>query len=181
MTPMIGPFRCPPGDYRIKHVSERWERQTCAVLRRAVFCGEQGLFERDDADALDRLALPIAAIACVAGMPDQVVGTVRIHQDQPGLWRGSRLAVHADYRRSAWLGSELIVHAVRTAHARGCHRFLAQVQVQNVRLFEALHWHSLRAIEVAGRPHMLMEADLAHYPPRREDDIAFYSSLRRAA
>lgn len=181
MTPMSGPFRFLPAAYRIKHAVESWEREACAALRRAVFCAEQGLFDGDDADAVDQLALPIAAIACVAGMPDQVVGTVRIHREQPGLWRGSRLAVHPDYRRSAWLGRELIVHAVSTAHARGCERFLAQVQVQNVRLFESLHWRSLLAIEVAGRPHVLMEAELAHYPPRFDDDVDFCSTLRQAA
>ena len=178
---MSGPFRFLPGAYRIKHVSAAWERQACAELRRAVFCAEQNIFDGDDADALDAVAMPIAAIACVAGLPEQVVGTVRIHQETPGLWRGSRLAVHADYRRSAWLGSELIAHAVRTAHARGCTRFLAQVQVRNVRLFESLHWQSLEAITVEGRPHVLMQADLAHYPPRHEDDVAFYTCLRQAA
>jgi putative N-acetyltransferase (TIGR04045 family) len=176
---MTGPFRFLPGDYRIKHAGAAWERQACAVLRRAVFCGEQGIFEDDDADALDHIALPIAAIACVAGMPDQVVGTVRIHQGVPGQWRGSRLAVHPDYRRSAWLGSELIAHAVRTAHARGAEQFLAQVQVRNVRLFESLHWRSLQAINVEGRPHVLMQADLAHYPPCHDPLTGFVTGASR--
>lgn len=185
MVPMMPPFRFVSGEYRIKHVSEAWEQAACAALRRDVFCAEQRVFEHDDADGIDQHAFAIAAVACVAGIPEQVVGTVRIHQpnavNEPGLWQGSRLAVHADYRGAAWLGSQLIIHAVSTAHARGCTRFLAQVQVQNVALFERLHWQSLRAIEVQNRPHVLMQADLDQYPPRVEDEIRFFTPLRRAA
>jgi putative N-acetyltransferase (TIGR04045 family) len=170
-----------PGEFRIKHVTEPWERRGCAALRREVFCVEQKIFEQNDADVLDARALPIAAIACLIGQPEEVVGTVRIVELEPGLWAGSRLAVHRDHRRSAWLGTELIRHAVGTAHARGARRFLAQVQVQNLRLFEQLHWQTLQAISVQGRPHVLMQADLGHYPPRVQDEIAFYTAARRQA
>lgn len=175
------PYRFHPGEYRIKHVTEAWERRACADLRRAVFCDEQGIFEHDDADELDARALPIAAIACLIGQPEDIVGTVRICETDLGTWWGSRLAVHRDYRRSVWLGSELIQHAVRTAHARGAKRFFAQVQVQNVKLFERLHWNVLGAVIVQDRPHVLMQADLAHYPPQHRDDIGFFSGLRAAA
>lgn len=170
-----------PGEYRVKHVTDVWERRGCADLRRAVFCAEQGIFDGDDADAIDLQAIAIAAIACVAGQPESVVGTVRIHQAEPGLWWGSRLAVQHDYRGSAWLGAQLIRHAVTTAQARGCTRFLAHVQLRNVRLFERLHWQSLEAISLKDRPHVLMQADLAHYPPRVADEIAYYTGLRQAA
>ena len=174
-------YRFAPGEYRIKHVNEAWERQACAALRRQVFCDEQRVFDHDDADHVDERAIPIAAIACLIGQPDDVVGTVRILESEPGTWWGSRLAVRRDYRRSAWLGTELIQHAVCTAHARGATRFLAQVQVQNLRLFERLHWQALEAITVRDRPHVLMQADLSHYPPRRQDDVGFFSGLRAAA
>lgn len=179
MFPPIARFI--PGEFRVKHVSEAWERRDCAALRRAVFCDEQKIFESDDRDELDAHALPIAAIACLIGQPEDVVGTVRIVELEPGIWAGSRLAVHHDFRCSTWLGTELIRHAVRTAHARGATRFLAQVQVQNVRLFERLHWRSIEAVAVNGRPHVLMQAELAHYPPRHEDEIAFFTALREAA
>ncbi|MGQ0621767.1 MAG: MSMEG_0567/Sll0786 family nitrogen starvation N-acetyltransferase [Panacagrimonas sp.] len=181
MFPPVARFM--PGEFRIKHVSENWERRACAELRHAVFCEEQDIFVGDDRDALDSRALSIAAIACLIGQPEDVVGTVRIVELEPGTWCGSRLAVHRDYRRSIWLGTELIHHAVRTAHARGATRFLAQVQVQNRRLFERLHWQSLQAVTVQGRPHVLMQADLAHYPPRSQDDVAFFTAtaLREAA
>lgn len=174
-------YRFAPAEYRIKHVSEAWERRACATLRRQVFCDEQRLFDGNDVDAVDERAIPIAAIACLMAQPDDVVGTVRIVESAPGVWWGSRLAVRRDYRRSAWLGSELIHHAVCTAHARGATRFLAHVQVQNLRLFERLHWRALDAVTVRDRPHVLMQADLAHYPPRHQDDIGFFSGLRAAA
>ncbi|SEQ97202.1 putative N-acetyltransferase, MSMEG_0567 N-terminal domain family [Solimonas aquatica] len=174
-----------PGAYLIKEVDAGWERAACAALRREVFCREQQVFEHDDRDAIDEQAIVIAAIACVAGIGERVVGTVRIHRAdplrQPGLWQGSRLAVQQDYRRSAWLGSELIRHAVGRAHARGCTRFLAQVQVQNVKLFQRLHWQGLEAISVQNRPHVLMQAQLEHYPPRHARERCFYTQLREAA
>jgi putative N-acetyltransferase (TIGR04045 family) len=167
-----------PGEYRIKHLSENWERAACLALRRQVFCREQRIFEDDDADAHDAYALPIAAIACIAGLPEHLVGTVRIHCDdaEAAHWSGSRLAVHPDFRRSAWLGSELIRHAVSTATARGCRKFTAQVQAQNRALFERLHWRVLEVSSIQNRPHVLMEADLAFYAPRHADEIAWFTS-----
>lgn len=173
-----------PGEYIVKHVENSWEQRGCLALRRSVFCEEQRVFDGDDRDAIDEQAIAIAAIACVAGMAEDVVGTVRIHRaSDAGLWYGSRLAVHPHYRGAAWLGTQLIIHAVSTAHARGCERFLATVQVQNVRLFERLHWRSLEAVLVQGRPHVLMEADLAAavYAPRALNELRFYSSVRKAA
>ncbi len=81
------------------------------------------------------------------------------------MWWGSRLAVHADFRRHGRLGASLIRLAVASAHARGCRRFLAQVQNQNVPLFRRLNWQSLQELLLHGRPHHLMQADLNRYPP----------------
>jgi len=181
MLLLTPPFPFIPGAFRIKRVAEAWEREQCRQLRRSVFCAEQGVFSGDDGDAIDAHALPIAALACVAGMPDSVVGTVRIHEVEPGTWQGSRLAVAPDYRRMATLGTALIQHAVGLAHARGARRFLAQVQAQNVPLFLRLHWRSLGEIELHGRPHSFMEADLAHYPPRTADAIDIVTVQARAA
>jgi putative N-acetyltransferase (TIGR04045 family) len=161
-----------PSDFRIRLATERWERGAYARLRRDVFCREQGIFRDDDADALDGIALPIVAVAVVMGMADRVVGTVRIHEAEPGLWYGSRLTVDRDFRRQAGLGAGLINLAVGTAHARGCLRFLAHVQAQNVPMFERLHWRSLAPLELHRRPHHLMQADLAHYPPCWTGELA---------
>lgn len=152
-------------DFIIRAASQPWELDEVRDLRHRVFVEEQKIFATTDRDATDAIALPLAAISTLASEADQVVGTVRIHEERPRIWRGSRLAVTETHRRMGRLGAELIRLAVCTAHGRGCDRFLAQVQMQNVKLFERLHWVSLREIEVHGVPHMEMQADLAAYPP----------------
>jgi putative N-acetyltransferase (TIGR04045 family) len=153
------------GVYRIRLATEYWEFRGCARLRRAVFCDEQGLFIGSDRDAHDDVAQPIAAVSYAMGMADEIVGTVRIHEEEDGVWFGSRLAVAREWRGVSGLSSGLIRAAVCTAHASGCHTFLATVQRQNVPLFRRLHWRSLREVDVRGQPHHLMEADLGFYPP----------------
>ncbi|MDJ0708263.1 MAG: GNAT family N-acetyltransferase [Leptolyngbyaceae cyanobacterium MO_188.B28] len=133
-------------------------------LRKQIFCDEQGLFEKNDQDALDNVAYPIVAVVHTPEQADHVVGVVRIYEKQPGLWYGGRLGVHPDFRRMGRIGKGLIQKAVTTANAWGCDRFLATVQLQNVQFFTRLHWNSLEEIEILGRPHHLMEADLEFYP-----------------
>ncbi len=154
-----------PTGYLVREACQAWERREALALRRAVFCIEQGLFAGDDRDALDDQAQLLVAMACSGGLPDQVVGTVRIHEKAPGLWWGSRLAVHPSFRSQGHLGATLIRLAVSRAHAQGCHTFLAHVQAQNVPLFRKLHWQALRDVTLHGRPHCEMQADLAVYPP----------------
>ncbi|MDC0737833.1 GNAT family N-acetyltransferase [Cognatishimia sp. SS12] len=152
-------------DFIIRAAAHPWEHEGIKTLRQQVFVEEQGIFETHDRDAIDQIAMPLAAISTFASEADQVVGTVRIHEDAPRVWRGSRLAVAKSHRRMGRLGAELIRLAVCTAHGRGCERFLAQVQLQNVPLFKRLRWAPLREIEVHGVRHMEMQADLAAYPP----------------
>jgi putative N-acetyltransferase (TIGR04045 family) len=141
-------------------------------LRSAIFCGEQHLFEASDRDGLDAVAYPIAAInhgpAKDGSSAGQVVGVVRILEQEPGLWYGGRLGVHHDFRRHNQIGKGLIWRAVTTAHGWGCRRFLATVQIQNVRFFQRLHWQSLEELDIRGIPHHLMEADLSYYQPAAE-------------
>ena len=120
-----------PSEYRVKFVTEPWERREAAALRRRVFCDEQQIFSGNDRDAIDDVAISIVAISSFAVVTQEVVGTVRIHEVQPGIWWGSRLAVAADYRRVSALGTSLIRLAVSSAHARGCRQFYAHVQSQN--------------------------------------------------
>lgn len=157
-------------EFRVKFATGQWEKAQAYRLRRMVFCVEQQLFadgEDADRDALDEApnTVSLAAFACVAGMSEQIAGTVRIDERQPGIWYGSRLAIHPAFRGHASLAAGLIRLAVTSAHARGCVRFLAQVQIQNVRLFRRLHWQSVEEMVLHGRTHHLMSADLAHYPP----------------
>lgn len=169
-----------PRLFRVKRADAPWEREQARRLRRAVFCAEQGVFVGDDRDAIDDHAQCLVAVTCVAGMPDQVVGTVRIHvgngvhdawaasllppADAP-LWWGSRLAVHPSFRRVGALGATLVRLAVGTARAQGAARFVGLIQQQNVALFERLHWTALAPLSVHGRPHVLMHAALDSYAP----------------
>ena len=158
------PYHYQPCSFVIKPALQDWEQRGAYALRRRVFCVEQGLFGDDDRDAIDTHALLLCAVAQVAGMPDQVVGTVRIHQQASGTWYGSRLAVERNLRRHLGLGSGLVELAVRSAHSYGARVFLAHVQAQNVPLFERLHWHTLESVQLHGRAHAFMRADLARYP-----------------
>lgn len=175
------PYR--PSHFRVKFAAGAWERGQCAALRRHVFCEEQGIFSGDERDAADDHAFPICALSMVGVAADAVVGTVRIHEvaERPRAWWGSRLAVARDYRRVGALGAGLVRVAVSSAHARGCTRFLAHVQSANAAFFQSLHWTSLEEVTLHDRPHHLMEADLAHYPPMHDPENGLVTLLRRAA
>ena len=170
-----------PGGYQIKWATDPWEVAGAMALRRDVFCAEQGLFDASDRDAIDEVATPIVALSSFVVATDAVVGTVRIHEEAPGVWWGSRLAVAQSHRRVGALGASLIRLAVSSAHARGCTRFLAHVQAQNGPLFRRLRWRTLEEIELRGHPHLKMEADLAFYPPFETPQIGFLALTRRAA
>lgn len=167
-------------EFVIKFATEPWEKQAAAALRRQVFCREQGLFGVDDRDHIDESAIALVAVSLVGVAPDEVLGTVRIHEAEPGVWWGSRLAVAADYRRVGALGAGLIRLAVSSAHARGCTQFLANVQSQNVLLFSKLHWNTLSQLTLHGKPHHQMQADLVFYPPFDAPEIGFHT-LRKSA
>jgi putative N-acetyltransferase (TIGR04045 family) len=170
-----------PAEYRVKFATQIWERREAVALRRQVFCEEQGIFSGDDRDDIDAIAIPLVAISSLGVAPHEVVGTVRIHEAEGAVWWGSRLAVAREYRGIGALGSSLIRLAVCSAHARGCRRFYAHVQSQNALLFRRLHWHTIKEIELCGRPHHFMQADLAYYPPISDPEIGFLSLPKRAA
>ena len=184
---MYGTFRpFLAADFQVKFATATWEKRGAARLRHEVFCDEQGLFAGDDRDAIDEAAIPLVAVSLLGLLADDVVGTVRIHEEEPGLWWGSRLAVAPDYRKVGALGAALIRLAVSSAHARGCTRFLAHVQAQNALLFRRLHWNIVEEKQLHGRPHFLMQADLAFYPPLLDAETGFRapsrgSTLRKAA
>ncbi len=170
-----------PSEYLVKFATETWERRGAAALRHEVFCLEQGIFSESDRDEIDAVALPIVALSFLGVASDEVVGTVRIHEAQPGVWWGSRLAVAAPYRRVGAIGAGLIRLAVSSARARGCSRFLANVQSQNAPLFHKMHWRTLEEVEILGRPHRHMQADLNKYPPVPDTGAGFLSLPRKAA
>jgi putative N-acetyltransferase (TIGR04045 family) len=152
-----------PGEYRIEEACAPYQKAACFALRRQVFCREQKIFDRDDRDEIDGRATLLVASSCLFGHADEIVGTVRIHEAEPQLWWGSRLAVSKPYRRIGGLGASLIKLAVGTAKFQGAEMFMAHVQAQNRSLFEALNWHVLDQKMIHDRRHYLMQADLGAY------------------
>lgn len=154
----------PYSNYTIKWATSKWEINQAHKLRRKVFCYEQGIFDTDDRDHIDGYAQCLIALANHGCWHDKVVGTVRIHHEGDNVWWGSRLAVDNDFRANLGLGSALIKLAVSSANGLECEQFLAQVQKQNESLFKRLNWKSQYDMMVRGRPHVMMEAELAKFP-----------------
>jgi putative N-acetyltransferase (TIGR04045 family) len=145
--------------------TEPWQLAAYYELRRAIFAEEQALFAGSDVDEHDAVATPIVAVAHMAGVLHEIIGAVRIYPAEAGTWFGGRLGVVPRYRSRRIVGTSLICAAVSTAHAWGARRFLATIQMQNVRYFEQHHFSTVEPISVCGQPHHLMEADLGAYPP----------------
>lgn len=169
----FGPFAA--CHFRLKYATERWELDGAAALRRSVFCDEQKIFEHDDRDETDATAIHLVALSTMAVLTDEVVGTVRIHQTEPGIWYGSRLAVDRRYRRVGALGAALIRLAVSSANSIGCTRFYGNIQAPNELMFRRLAWTRVEAIDLHGVPHVLMQADLAAYPPLANAPEGFHA------
>jgi putative N-acetyltransferase (TIGR04045 family) len=179
--PLPLPFFFTPGEYRIEQACTPWQQARCFSLRRQVFCQEQGIFKTDDRDEIDSHAIHLAASSCMFGHADEIIGTVRIHQPEPGLWWGSRLAVAKPYRRIGGLGAALIKLAVGTAKFHGAEIFLAHVQAPNRQLFESLDWRVQDSKTLHGVPHYLMQADLAAYAPIDGTAIRVLPAIKAAA
>lgn len=139
-----------------------WQRAAYFALRHAVFVEEQRMFADSDLDSHDRDALHLVAIATSAGVPEDVIGVVRIYP-RDGVWFGGRLAVTPRYRRSREVGSALTHAAVGAARGLGATRFLATVQQENVAFFERLRFTVREPLTLCGHPHQLMEADLTAF------------------
>lgn len=151
------------GDLLVKPAIEAWERRDYYALRRAVFSEEQQLLVQDK-DERDFQAIPIVAVAHHCGMPERVIGAVRIYQTRPGHWYGGRLCVEQAYRRQGMIGKALVNEAVARAMDLGCVTFLATVQQPNESYFHSLHWQTLEHMQLLGQPHCLMQATLSRYP-----------------
>jgi putative N-acetyltransferase (TIGR04045 family) len=180
MLELTRPYGAPVRPFVASYISyglarETWQAQGYWALRREIFCRETNLFAAPDAerDEHDVDALPLVATAHCAGNPESVVGVVRIYETEPGLWYGGRLGVTAGYRARGQVGARLIETAVTSAAALGCRRFLATVLMPNVEYFRRYHFAPLGELEVCGRAHMLMQADLGVYAPAREGSRAW--------
>lgn len=164
------PYGAPIRAYTSAAVSIRvaqlpWHLRGYWALRREIFCRETALFgshasERDEHDAA---AIPIVALSHCAGAEHEVVGVVRVYQLEEDVWYGGRLGVSAAYRAHGRVGAGLIATAVGTAKGLGCRRFLATILESNVAYFERNHFVAIAPTSVCGRPHVLMQAELAAF------------------
>lgn len=141
------------------------ERERHFAIRRAVFCGEQGMFggadDRDEHDDAD------TTLHAVGAEHDVVGGTVRLYPlPAAGLWRGDRLAVLPAFRHGS-LGGSLVRFAVRTAGEAGGERMVAMIQVPNVGFFTELGWSVAGDVEpYHGVDHRPMDIDLRSFNGR---------------
>ena len=124
-------------DVVCRTVADAAEREVHQGIRRQVFVVEQRLFTGDDADDHDSDAATVHVLGFVDGVP---AGAVRLYPlEEPGLWKGDRLAVLSAFRRHG-VGAPLVRFAVRTAGELGGHRMVAHIQPANVSFFARLGW-----------------------------------------
>jgi putative N-acetyltransferase (TIGR04045 family) len=130
-------------------------------IRHEVFVLEQGLFFPDDRDAMDEHPETVHVLGYCG---DEPVGTVRLYPlPGGGWWKGDRLAVLPAFR-AHHVGAPLVRFAVEHAGSCGGRTMVAQIQPQNVAMFERLGWRRVGEIAAyAGRPHQQMAIDLS--PP----------------
>lgn len=131
------------------------ELRACYAIRKKVFVDEQKIFKGSDIDEYDRQAIHIAAYKEKA-----IVGTVRVYLSEKYGWVGSRLAVLKGFEKDQ-AGILLVRKAVKIVEQKGAKRFIAWVQVKNVKFFIRLGWKPVGEIVIyRGRPHQVMEAKL---------------------
>jgi radical SAM protein (TIGR04043 family)/putative N-acetyltransferase (TIGR04045 family) len=134
----------------------RVEQERAFEIRREVFVLEQKLFSDSDIDENDARSLHL-----IAEWNNQVIGTVRVFPvDNSGHWIGGRLAVRKEFRNTG-AGEILVREAMQCVKNRGCTKFTAHIQLENVPFFSKIGWKTIEPVkDYHGKPHQLMEADL---------------------
>jgi putative N-acetyltransferase (TIGR04045 family) len=137
-------------------VRTRAEQERAFEIRKEVFVLEQKIFSNSDIDENDA-----ESIHLVAEWNSQVVGTVRFFPvNNNGHWVGGRLAVREGFR-STGAGELLVREAMHFVKNRGCTKFTAHIQLENVPFFSRIGWKKVEpAKDYFGKPHQLMEANL---------------------
>jgi putative N-acetyltransferase (TIGR04045 family) len=146
--------------YIIKIAETEDELKEYFRIRNEVFVKEQGIFAETDVDVHDPNATHIIAVEASSS---KVVGVVRCYRKDGNTWFGGRLGALPDYRNGR-VGSRLVKFAVSSAKSKGCKKFLAYIQPNNVRFFQRLDWKTIGdPIIYQGVAHQLMEANLDTY------------------
>ena len=155
--------------YRSSSPPKPWERRGARRCADEVFCEEQGLFDGDDRDAVDDIAIPLVAVSLfgVAAMPWSAP-FASTRDPSPAVWWGSRLAVAGNIaaRRGRRRPDPPCGLPRRMRAAAALPRQCAEPECRLCS--STLHWRTLDEVELHGRPHHAMQADLDHYPPFRQ-------------
>lgn len=149
----------PPAFLVVDARGDRRRLDAYRALRRRAFVDEQRLFAFDDFDVHDANEHTRTLVAVAAD--GEVLGGVRLHpataDPDLGWWHGGRLVVESGAAAPRGrVGAALVGAACASALELGVLRFDAHVQQTQVRFFMRLGWTPVRAVEVAGRAHMLM-------------------------
>lgn len=141
--------------------SDSGDLRHCFDIRHRVFVEEMGFFEGTDRDENEGRAIHI-----ISEYDGAAVGTVRVHEEGNGIWRGSRLAALPGYRRR--MGRALVEKAVEVVRSRGARAFYAYIESGRVDFFRACGWlvHG-EGPSLCGRPHTIMTVDLGLARSRR--------------
>ena len=146
--------------YMIKIAETEDELKEYFRIRHEVFVKEQQIFSDTDVDEKDDKAIHIIGVEKTSG---EIIGVVRCYREEGNTWFGGRLGADPGHRNGR-VGSHLVKFAVSTAKSRGCKKFLAYIQPNNVKFFQRLNWISLgEPVTYQGLPHQLMEANLEFY------------------
>ncbi len=144
-------------EFDFKIISTEEELKEYFKIRNDIFVKEQNIFSESDIDEYDKDAIHIAAVENSSG---KMVGGVRCYNKEGNTWVGGRLSAAPGYRNGK-VGYNLVRFAVQSVKTRGCTKFLAYVQPQNVKFFERLDWKSIGKMFIYhAKLHQLMEADL---------------------
>jgi putative N-acetyltransferase (TIGR04045 family) len=132
------------------------------IIRHRVFVNEQGALVFTDIDSWDEHPEMVHVLAAA---DHNYAGTVRLYPlDGKGAWRGDRLAVLKQHRRSI-VGAQLVRFATATAAAQGGIEMEASVQLANIKFFERLGWlRDGKEYTYLGLPHQPMRFDLSTAP-----------------
>jgi radical SAM protein (TIGR04043 family)/putative N-acetyltransferase (TIGR04045 family) len=144
-------------DFLVCHpVRTRAEQGRAFEIRKEVFILEQKIFSDSDVDENDSKSIHL-----VAEWNNQVVGTVRFFPvNRNGHWIGGRLAVRKGFRNTG-AGELLVQEAMQCVKSRGCIKFTAHIQLENVPFFSRIGWKTIEPVkDYFGKPHQLMEANL---------------------
>ncbi|MFK4084707.1 MSMEG_0567/sll0787 family protein [Kribbella sp. NPDC020789] len=149
----------PPPAFLIAPADEA-ARRSYLRLRHEAFVVGQGLFERSDLDERDADPRTVVLVARTAA--GEVIGGVRLGPvpDGPdiGWWQGGRLVTAG---RPNGVGAALVRAACAYAETAGVLRFEATVQTSTYRFFQRLGWETVKPVEVARQPHVLMRWPIA--------------------